>query len=140
MKTVLFLISVLFLTSITYGDDTEKMHEFADNYFQAMMKDNKKADKMVLLPFSLDKKKILKTKKEMQDFHLKTKEKMGLSQHFMEYHLTTASKYVPLKGEEYKDVKYEVVKVNFEGEFKGEHFNIYVVRKNGKFLVIGIED
>ena len=138
--TIITLISLSISSVIAEENKEDPVIKVATQYFNALSQgDVEVADKLVAAPYSLDRKKVLKTLDEVKAVHKKILEDKG-KRDVPKNKVTRPEKFKKLDKEEFKN-KYEVIRFTIEeGDHEGEKIDIYVIKAGESHKVIGFSD
>ncbi|MCP3923634.1 MAG: hypothetical protein GY714_13725 [Desulfobacterales bacterium] len=132
MKYLWILLIVLFLSFNARAGELEST-EVAKIYFESLFSGNLEvAMEVVDIPYSFDRKKIIKNKKDLFELH---KRLTSYHKKVPAYLIEKGKRFTKLDPSEFKE-KYDVVRFNIDGE----GINIYTQKKGENYKVIGFSD
>jgi hypothetical protein len=137
---VRIVLILLFLTVGLTAAENINFKKTAQQYFNSLVGgDTDTADKIVGVPFSLDRKKVLHKLEEVKAVHQKVMKDKGKRQ-VPANDISIPDDYKKLDEKIFKD-KYKVVRFTLkEGKHKGDKIDIYLKMSGKKYVVIGFAD
>lgn len=140
---ILFSLSICFELRLSAVESPPPPESPAVNcalsYFKALISgDTETADSLVTVPYSLDRKKILKTLEEVKAVHAGILEKKG-KRAVPTFEISTPREIVPLDMDVFND-PYQVIRFTLPKEKSSDYVDIYVRKTAEGVKVIGFSD